>query len=212
MAQGFACHAGAASVGDWTAVGRGVMAEHVDLIELARHMAWADATVWDSVLRSESGRSDARIRMWLYHIHTVQQAFVQLWRGELPRFTEPIAFADAHALCQWGREGHEACQAFLAHATPETLAREVRVPWAAEIEQTWNRKLSHPTLAQTATQVAMHSAHHRGQVSVRLRELGGEPPVSDFIAWVWWGQPPASWAFLSQPLPDAGDGTLSETR
>ncbi len=39
----------------------------------------------------------------------------------------------------------------------------------------------------------MHSTHHRGQVAARLRELGGEPPLVDFIAWLWWKRPEPEW-------------------
>jgi len=45
----------------------------------------------------------------------------------------------------------------------------------------------------------MHSTHHRGQVNARLRELGGEPPLADFIVWLWWGRPAASWTMLDDP-------------
>ena len=33
-------------------------------------------------------------------------------------------------------------------------------------------------------QVVMHSEHHRAQVAMRLRALGGAPPVTDYIIWV----------------------------
>jgi uncharacterized damage-inducible protein DinB len=39
----------------------------------------------------------------------------------------------------------------------------------------------------------MHSGYHRGQVARRLREHGAEPPLGDFIAWVWMGRPEADW-------------------
>ena len=26
-----------------------------------------------------------------------------------------------------------------------------------------------------------------------LRELGGEPPLTDFVAWIWLDRPPADW-------------------
>ena len=42
-------------------------------------------------------------------------------------------------------------------------------------------------------QVALHSTYHRGQINARIRELGGEPPLTDFIAWVWAGKPQPSW-------------------
>jgi uncharacterized damage-inducible protein DinB len=38
-----------------------------------------------------------------------------------------------------------------------------------------------------------HTAYHRGQVNTRLRELGGDPPLVDFIAWIWMGKPGAEW-------------------
>lgn len=172
------------------------MLTSMDLIGLARHMEWADAIVWEAVVRSEAGRSDKRILTWLYHIHTVQHAFVSIWRGEQPQFRDPAELSDPRSFTAWAREGHSELQAFLAGATAETLAREIQIPWAAEIEQTRDRQLKSPTLEQTALQVALHSTHHRGQVNARLREVGGEPPITDFIAWVWWGQPTAAWPLL----------------
>ena len=52
------------------------------LIDLYRHMEWADAAVWTSVLASEGGRTDAKLRAYLYHPHVVQRAFLRAWRGE----------------------------------------------------------------------------------------------------------------------------------
>jgi uncharacterized damage-inducible protein DinB len=43
----------------------------------------------------------------------------------------------------------------------------------------------------------MHSTYHRGQVNARLRELGIEPPLTDYIAWIWFGRPEAEWPALS---------------
>ena len=40
-------------------------------------------------------------------------------------------------------------------------------------------------------QVALHSMYHRGQINARLRDFGGNPPLVDFIAWVWLGRPAA---------------------
>ncbi len=33
----------------------------------------------------------------------------------------------------------------------------------------------------------------RGQNATRLRELGGEPPLTDYIAWLWKGRPAPDW-------------------
>ncbi len=62
-----------------------------------------------------------------------------------------------------------------------------------QLIETWNRPIGAVCVGQSAVQVAMHSTHHRGQVAARLRELGVEPPMVDFIVWVWIGKPAAEW-------------------
>jgi len=49
------------------------------------------------------------------------------------------------------------------------------------------------TLVETMLQIPSHSTHHRGQIATRLREIGGEPPITDFIMWAFTGKPAASW-------------------
>ena len=49
------------------------------------------------------------------------------------------------------------------------------------------------TLGVTAFHVVAHTTHHRGQVMTRLRELGGAPPLVDYVIWVWSGNPVAEW-------------------
>ncbi|HEY4563154.1 MAG TPA: DinB family protein [Thermoanaerobaculia bacterium] len=164
-----------------------------DLTELARHMEWADALAWRSVLSFQEARGDERIRMWLYHIHMVQRAFLRVWRNEALRFRDPSEFPDLAALAAWGREGHREIQEFLAAADPASLERPVHLPWSAEVETMLGRPISEVTLAQTATQVVLHTMHHRGQVNARLRTLGGEPQYVDYIVWLWQGQPAADW-------------------
>jgi uncharacterized damage-inducible protein DinB len=43
-------------------------------------------------------------------------------------------------------------------------------------------------------QVVLHSTHHRGQIVARVRELGGNPPLVDYIGWIWLGKPAAAWS------------------
>jgi len=177
------------------------MAVQGDLLELAAHMEWADALVWSTTLQSGPARADERIRGWLHHIHTVQRAFPAIWQGAAPQLVNVTAFADAPALAAWGRSGHMALQAFLASADEATLARVVELPWAGRaIER--HAAIEHPTLAETVRQVVMHSMHHRGQVNARLRELGAEPPLVDYIAWIWRGRPDAPWP-RNVAVPDA---------
>ena len=164
-----------------------------DLVELARHMEWADAQIWTSLLGSSPAQADDRLRLLVYHVHIVQRAFLSLWRDEAPQFPDPATFRDLAALAAWGRDGHAGLQTFLASADAAALTRPLQVPWAAEIEKVIGRTAAQPTIAQTAVQLALHSSHHRGQINVRLRGAGTEPPLVDYIAWVWWGQPEPAW-------------------
>ena len=38
-------------------------------------------------------------------------------------------------------------------------------------------------------QALTHSQHHRGQNASRMRQLGGKPPMTDFIVWYATGRP-----------------------
>ena len=73
------------------------------------------------------------------------------------------------------------------------LTESMVPPWGPMVEAKLGMKCAPTTLRQTLLQVALHSAHHRGQVSARLRELGAEPPPTDFIAWLWLGKPQPEW-------------------
>src|SRR5436305_8506976 len=117
-----------------------------DLTELARHMEWADAIAWRSVLSSQEARDDERIRMWLYHVHMVQHAFLCVWRDEGLKFRDPAEFPDLAALATWGGGGHGEITEFLASAERASLDRRVHLPWAPEVEKMLGRAISDGTL------------------------------------------------------------------
>ena len=166
------------------------------LDQLTRHAEWADATMWQTALATlddESKGLDSKVEYWLHHIHVVQHAFPYLWRGQPLEFPEIDDFADPQALAGWGREGHAMLQSFLKEASDAELGHELEIPWTEQLTERWQRPISPVTVGQSAVQVAFHSTHHRGQVASRLREISVEPPMVDYIAWVWFGQPEAEW-------------------
>jgi uncharacterized damage-inducible protein DinB len=67
------------------------------------------------------------------------------------------------------------------------------MPWVAQYEKQLGMKFEVATVGETAFQVVSHSTHHRAQANARLRAVGGEPPLVDFIAWIWFGRPAAPW-------------------
>lgn len=173
------------------------------LNDLFRHMEWADAEMWKKVFETGTGGEnadgagdalDSKIHFWVHHIHMVQHAFRRLWQGEaLDDLSKQEDFESLGALARWGREGHRALQAYIAQAGDEQLRRVLEIPWTADLEKRLGHPVADVEVGQSAFQVVMHSTHHRAQVSSRLRELGGEPSLSDFIAWLWQGKPEADW-------------------
>jgi uncharacterized damage-inducible protein DinB len=163
-----------------------------DLTELYHHMEWADATVWASVVATENGQTDTKLREYLYHLHLVQRAFLRLWRGE-PREAPYPTFDDARSLLEWGRAYYDEALAYLSTLSEEKLSEDMPLPWADMIERRLGRAPQTTTIAETALQVALHSLYHRGQINARLRELGVEPPLVDYVAWIWLGRPDAEW-------------------
>jgi uncharacterized damage-inducible protein DinB len=135
---------------------------------------------------------DTSVRERLYHVHLVQRAFLQIWRGEQMHF-EGTATLRGERLAGWGRAYHADLPGFLSTLDDSQLDTAVQLPWASRITGLVGADLTNPSLGETLMQVALHSTYHRGQINARIRELGVEPPLTDFIAWVWSGKPRPSW-------------------
>lgn len=179
-------------------------------LNLARHMAWADATVWAAILASPTARTDAAIRRTLHHIHLVQHIFLQAWTQQPVVIRPDTEFGSAESLAAYGRAAHDGVPPFVAGVSADALAAEFREPWTGQFEAHWGRgPAAVHTLAESLLQVPLHTAHHRGQVCSRLRDLGSEPPTVDFIVWVWGGRPDATWPPLAETpaTPPARSGT-----
>ena len=169
------------------------MKDLVALGELLRHMEWADSRIWEAVLaHAEAGKSD-EFRERLQHIHFVQLAFLKVWRNEPLDPSRAPSFDDHRSLLNWARTYYPEASAYVGGLSEKDLERPVRMPWIEMFEKRMGQRAEDPTLCETVFQVAMHSTHHRGQVSTRLRQLGGEPPLLDFIVWVWLGKPAPAW-------------------
>ena len=168
------------------------------LQELLRHMEWADAKVWQSVLSTPAAETDSTIRERLLHIHAVQQAFLHIWREQpLPAFPDKSKFVDLVALASWARQGHAEVAAHSNKMQLDGVEKTAMLPFAAFFEAHFGKSDAKITVGQTILQVTSHSSHHRGQVNTRLRELGIEPPTIDFIVWLWLGKPTADWPALT---------------
>ena len=162
------------------------------LREALRHMEWADETLWRAVIAHPPAATDTRLRDVLVHLHGVQRAFLGMWKGQVALPPAPESFPDLAAIHAWARAYYADLEAWLGTVTETELTRIIEMPWLAQYEEQLGRRFQRPSLAETMFQIASHSTYHRGQVNARLREIGGEPALVDYIAWVWFGKPVAS--------------------
>lgn len=157
------------------------------LDELFAHQEWADAEHWRAFAAFPAALADKAICERLLHIHLVQNGF--LWVTG-PRTTD-FAFKNLEDfstiadLKKYGQQANADLLNALKSATAERLEEIIDIPW-------FNPPFK-ISVRQAFTQATMHSHYHRGQNATRLRELGGAPPLTDFIVWLGKGQPAAQW-------------------
>lgn len=161
------------------------MSSYLD--ELYRHQAWADTEHWRAFEAHPAALADKAIHERLVHIHLVQHAFLWIAGSRTSEFAfkKPEDFTNVAELKNYARQGNDDLSELVRNATAEWLEEVIEVPWfkpALEISR-----------RHALTQAAMHSHYHRGQNATRLRELGGVPPMTDFILWVRNEQPAARW-------------------
>jgi len=157
------------------------------LRDLVAYQGWADAELWRAIEASKVAKEDPATLARCHHVHLTQHAFAALVRGEAVVGTNAEEFGRWSDLEAYGREASERWIELVDVLDGEELGQRLTVPWskAPAIEF---------TVAQAILQMVMHSQHHRGQNAARLRELGDDPPLSDFLAWLWRDRPTARWA------------------
>ena len=170
--------------------------------DIFAHMEWADSMVWAATFEAQDGATDEHLRGTLLHMHLVQRGFLGMWvesfdspfhLDNLQPTVDPHDFQSATELCDWARSYYPLLREFLTSLDASKLDGAVQFPNAAELEEGLGRAPDPVTLRETLYQVAAHSMHHRGQVNRRIRELDGEPPTIDYIAWVFTGRPAPVW-------------------
>ena len=157
--------------------------------DLYAHQAWADAELWSALAAHGTAWEDARLRERQHHIHLVQHAFLavvgsldvpSVIRRRLEEFETPAA------LMGWAQEFHAAAVPLVEGLPQAERQSMVTIPWFKDPPCRITRE-------QALTQAAMHSHYHRAQNATRLRELGGEPPLTDLIVWYWKDRPRPRW-------------------
>jgi len=156
------------------------------LADLFAHQQWADSVNWRALAAHPGALDDEAIRKRLHHLHSIQRAFLEVWKGT-PRWPAPLeSFASMEALRDEVRAYYRDLFEFLAEKAPSRLDEVLRVPWFPEPQRPVR-------LFETMQQVVLHTEHHRAQNATRLRELGGAPPLTDYIVWILEGRPSPAW-------------------
>lgn len=155
------------------------MKEH--LLNLTRHMIWADRVHWDMFGKMPGILKDEAIFNRLFHIHFVQFAFLRiLLREPLARKT-PADFTSDQLRKLSEENGRELLQ-FVSAADQSTLEKRVIIPWFRDAVNGFS-------VQDAVVQINMHTHYHRAQNATRFRELGGTPDLTDYIVWVYKGMP-----------------------
>ena len=163
------------------------------LADLFNHMEWADARLWDAAIKSPDARRDDGLKWLLLHLHGVQKAFLDAWTSQPFAFRNDYSDTTLEAELAAVREYYPRGRQFITSLSDAQLSAPLVLPWSAWIEQAIGRKPGPVTLGETILQAITHSSHHRAQANARLRALGAEPPIIDYIAWLWLERPAPAW-------------------
>ena len=142
---------------------------------LFAHMRWADTRAREA-LRDSPGALIERALELYGHVLGAEHVWLTRLRQETP--TIPVwprlSIREASAL---GDELHAGFDAFLATLGPGDLDRDVTYVNSAGQEFT-------SRIEDILLHVVMHGSYHRGQVAMLIRDGGGTPAPTDYIAFV----------------------------
>lgn len=160
-----------------------------ELDKIIRHMFWADNEIWKTVLANESAKSDREIKRLLFHNHFTHYAFLKVWTGELFTFMTDNDFEDIQSIFKSVVKQNQELKEFIDNVDVSELSKIIEIPWSKYYAKESGKSPEPVTLKETMYQIVLHTHYHRAQINSRLRELEIEPPVIDFIVWLWAGQP-----------------------
>jgi uncharacterized damage-inducible protein DinB len=154
------------------------------LRDLVGHKAWASAALFRAIRNSDAAHDDA-LRTLLHHIILANRFWL------FSCLDRPFAVAEESRvpgslpdLADLFRTTHDLEAEWLSRAGESELSRRLEGPLIPG---------GSCSIAQAYMQVCMHSQGHRSQCASRLRALGGQPPVTDFIVWLM-DRPQAQWS------------------
>lgn len=158
------------------------------ILDLYRHMEWADAEHWRALLSHGSAREDEDLKARMLHLHGAQEVWLGRWQGLAKPLRWPTVedYPRIEDLRHYAAACHAALRAYLPLLREADLARDLTFTTMAGEAVTQN-------LGDTLLQLPMHSQYHRGQNATRMRALGGAMPATDWALWTRRGRPAPQW-------------------
>lgn len=151
---------------------------------LYAHQASADSAILTAIANHPVATQDDTLRKTLHHMVLVQRFYLSVFLDrpfDVAAETQvPATLAEVGKLF---RASHAEQLALIERTQQADLAQPFETPFIPGARF---------TLSEAHMQVVMHSQHHRGQCCTRLRALGGDPPVLDFVIWL--KDRPAAWS------------------
>ncbi len=156
-----------------------------EMRDLVAYTEWATARltaalakVPDAARRRRDDSAFGSVHGTLAHLIAAEWVWVERWNGRSPAappawvgvatFDELLVHLDA---VQRDRA------AVLARLDASTLAQPIPYRTFAGVE-------SANPIPDLIRHVVNHGSYHRGQISLRLRQLGEQPPSTDYIVWL----------------------------
>jgi uncharacterized damage-inducible protein DinB len=154
--------------------------KHISELYLYNH--WADQRVLAAAGKLDPekfvrpmGNSFSSIRDTLAHILAAEWIWLERWQGRFPtELLNPADFPTVQSLDVRWKTVRKDYERFLQSLTPQRLEEDLAYLNRA------GQRFSYP-LWQQMVHVVNHSTYHRGQITTLLRQLGGEPVVTDFL-------------------------------
>lgn len=148
------------------------------LARLFEHLEWADANARDAVAAMPRGTPDAARALQIFaHVLGTEQVWLSRLRGVPSRY--PVwPQLDLESATELTTRTARELRRYVAEVI-ERGELEREIDYANSAGQTFRGRID-----DILMHVAMHGAYHRGQVALLVRQGGGEPASTDYIAFV----------------------------
>jgi uncharacterized damage-inducible protein DinB len=158
--------------------GRAAEVEDMDYLEYYRYLADCRVKVLAAVQALPAGAVDRRpaggrhsLRGLLNHLLAIEAFWLDgvLAGGDPPEDEIGLTLVELENAFA---ERRRATETILRGLTPDQLRKDTRAPWDSSVRFRLDKVLLH---------FFTHEAHHRGQLCLLIRMLGGEPPDVDVL-------------------------------